>query len=50
MLNAVFTFYDWLVENTEVMGDGPGHWCPLHLTLLALLIAWIVGSFFLFKK
>lgn len=50
MLNAVFTFYDWLVENTEVMGDGPGLWCPLHITLLVLLVAWIVGSFFLFKK
>lgn len=23
MLNAVFSFYDWLIENKEVMGDGP---------------------------
>ena len=30
----LFTFYDWLIENKEVMGDGPGLWCPLWLCLL----------------
>ena len=49
-MNATFTFYDWLVENKEVMGDGPGLWCPLHITFIVLLLAWIVASFFIFKK
>ena len=50
MLNSVFSFYDWLIENAEVMGDGPGLWCPLHITLMCLLFTWLVASWFLFKK
>lgn len=50
MLNAVFSFYDWLIENTEVMGDGPGLWCPLHITLMCLLAAWLVACWFICKK
>ena len=50
MLNAVFTFYDWLIENEEVMGDGPGLWCPLHIVLMVALGVWLVVAFFLFRK
>lgn len=50
MLNAVFSFYDWLIENKDVMGDGPGLWCPLHITLMVLLATWLVVSWFIFKK
>ncbi len=50
MINAIFTFYDWLIENAEVMGDGPGLWCPLHITLMVLLATWLVACWFLFKK
>ncbi len=50
MLNAVFGFYDWLIENADVMGDGPGLWCPLHITLMVLLAAWLVVCWFLCKK
>lgn len=44
------TFYDWLIENDEVMGDGPGLWCPLHICLMVGLGLWLVCAFFLFKK
>ena len=50
MLNATFSFYDWLIENREVMGDGPGLWCPLHITLMVLLFGWIVLFWFIAKK
>lgn len=50
MLNAIFSFYDWLIENREVMGDGPGLWCPLHITLMILLAGWIVAFWFIAKK
>jgi len=50
MLNAIFTFYDWLIENADVMGDGPGLWCPLHITLMCCLAAWLVACWFIFKK
>lgn len=50
MLNAVFSFYDWLIENADVMGDGPGLWCPLHITLMCLLAAWLVSCWFICKK
>ncbi len=46
----LFTFYDWLIENKEVMGDGPGLWCPLHFTLMGLLAVWLVACWFLCKK
>lgn len=32
------------------MGDGPGLWCPLHITLIVVLFLWIITSFFLFRK
>lgn len=50
MLNATFSFWDWLIENKEVMGDGPGLWCPLHFALMGLLAAWLVACWFIFKK
>ena len=50
MLNATFSFWDWLIENKDVMGDGPGLWCPLHFALMGLLAAWLVASWFIFKK
>lgn len=50
MLNAVFGFYDWLIENAEVMGDGPGLWCPIHIALMVLLAAWLMTCWFLCKK
>lgn len=50
MLNATFTFYDWLIENADVMGDGPGLWCPLHITLMCLLGLWLVVCWFICKK
>jgi len=50
MLNATFTFYDWLIERAEVMGDGPGLWCPLHITLMVALAAWLVACWFIFKR
>lgn len=50
MLNAVFSFYDWLIENKEVMGDGPGLWCPLHICLMVMLAAWLVACWFICKK
>lgn len=50
MLNSVFGFYDWLIENAEVMGDGPGLWCPLHIFLMCLLGAWLVSCWFLCRK
>ena len=45
-----FTFYDWLIENKEVMGVGPGLWCPLHITLIVLLAAWLVAFWFIAAK
>lgn len=48
MLN--FTFYDWLIENEQVLGTGPGLWCPLHIILIVALFAWLVCAFFLFRK
>ena len=50
MLNATFSFYDWLIENGEVMCDGPGLWCPLHITLMVALAVWLVACWFIFKK
>ena len=50
MLDATFTFYDWLIENKDVMGDGPGLWCPLHICLMIALGVWLVFCWFLFKK
>lgn len=50
MLNAIFSFYDWLIENADVMGDGPGLWCPLHISLMCLLAVWLVCCWFLCKK
>ena len=47
---AIFSFYDWLIENKEVMGDGPGLWCPLHIFLMCLLAGWLVCCWFLCKK
>ena len=47
---TLFTFYDWLIENKNVLGDGPGLWCPLHITLMVLLAVWLVGCWFLCKK
>jgi len=46
----LFTFYDWLIENKDVMGDGPGLWCPLHIILMVLLAVWLVACWFLCKK
>lgn len=46
----LFTFYDWLIENKEAFGDGPGLWCPLHITLMVLLAIWCVGCWFFSKK
>ncbi len=45
-----FTFYDWLIENKEAMGVGPGLWCPLHITLIVLLAAWLVCFWFIAAK
>ncbi|MBE7076198.1 MAG: hypothetical protein E7375_03970 [Clostridiales bacterium] len=50
MLNSIFTFYDWLIENGEVMGSGPGLWCPLHITLIVILTGWLVCCWFICKK
>lgn len=50
MLNAVFSFYDWLIENAEVMGDGPGLWCGLHIFLMALLGGWLIACWFICRK
>ena len=50
MFNAVFTFYDWLIENADVMGDGPGLWCPLHITLMVALAVWLIAFWFIAKK
>lgn len=44
------TFYDWLIENKEVMGVGPGLWCPLHISLIVLLAAWLVAFWFIARK
>lgn len=46
----LFTFYDWLIENKEAFGDGPGLWCPLHITLMVLLALWITFFWFFSKK
>ncbi|MBP3431795.1 MAG: YwaF family protein [Clostridia bacterium] len=46
----LFTFYDWLIENKDVMGDGPGLWCPLHFVLMGLLAVWLVVCWFICKK
>ena len=43
-------FYDWLIENKEVMGDGPGLWCSLHICLMVMLAAWLVACWFVCKK
>lgn len=50
MLNAVFSFYDWLIEKVDVMGDGPGLWCNLHIILMCLLAAWLVACWFICSK
>ena len=50
MLNAIFTFYDWLIENANALGDGPGLWCPLHITLICVLSCWLIACWFIFKK
>lgn len=44
------TFTDWLFENKEAMGEGPGLWCPLHIILVSVMLLWLVASFFLFRK
>lgn len=50
MIMLLFTFYDWLIENVDVFGDGPGLWCPLHISLMVLLALWLIGAWFIFKK
>lgn len=50
MLNVVFSFYDWLIENKAVMGDGPGLWCPLHICLMISLALWLIVCWFICKK
>ncbi len=47
---TLFTFYDWLIENKDVMGDGPGLWCPLHISLICLLAIWLVAWWFISAK
>ena len=44
-----FTFYNWLIETGD-LGVGPGLWCPLHIILMVVLFAWIIVSWFIFKK
>ena len=50
MLCSTFSFYDWLIENKEVMGDGPGLWCNLHIALMAFLASWLVACWFICKR
>lgn len=45
-----FTFYDWLIENKETMGVGPGLWCTLHIVLIVFLTVWLVICWFLCRK
>lgn len=44
------TIFDWLIENEDVMGEGPGLWCPLHIFLMFALAIWLVIIYFVFKK
>ena len=46
----MFTFTDWLFENKEALGEGPGLWCSLHIVLIVVMLAWLTVSFFLFRK
>ena len=46
----MFTFTDWLFENKEALGEGPGLWCSLHIVLIVIMLAWLTVSFFLFRK
>ena len=44
------TFWDWMTANEEVLSPGKGLYCPLHICLMVCLFAWIVVSFFIFRK
>lgn len=44
------TFWDWMIANEDVLGSGKGLFCSLHICLIVFLFAWIVASFFIFRK
>ena len=46
----MFTFTDWLFENKDALGTGPGLWCPLHIALVVIILVWLVVAFFIFRK
>ncbi len=45
------TFLDWLTDNREAFGAGPGLYCPLHIALIVIMAVWLIGfSVLAFKK
>ena len=44
------TFYDWMTANEEVLSEGPGLYCPLHIILMVVLAILLVSFYFIFKK
>ncbi len=46
----MFSFTDWLFENKDALGTGPGLWCPLHIALVVIMLVWLVVAFFIFRK
>jgi len=50
MYRLLVSFYDWLIANPEVLGEGPGLFSTLHICLMIFLTAWLVGMFFLFRR
>lgn len=46
----MFSFTDWLFENEDALGTGPGLWCPLHITLVVVMLSWLIAAFFIFRK
>lgn len=44
------TFLDWLTENLDAFGPGPGLYCPLHIVLICILAAWLISFIFIARK
>ena len=44
------TFFDWMTANEEVLGEGPGLFCALHIGLMISLFSLLVVFYFVFKK
>lgn len=50
MSKMLVSFYDWLIANPEAFEKGPGLFCGLHIALIVFLAAWLIGSYFLFRR